>query len=85
MVNAWVSINNPNVLTPNLGNGLGIDITLRNAQNTIRGTFNFKPTGRVIEGWQQVKECIRMSRLGASAWKQSSIHQLPVQRGSVTI
>jgi PKD repeat protein len=55
MINAWVSVNNPNVLTPNLGNGLGIDVTLKNAQNTTRGTFSFKPSGQVIEGWQQVR------------------------------
>lgn len=55
LVNAWVSVNNPHVATPKLADGLGIEITLKDKQNTIRGTFAFTPAGRVIEGWQQVK------------------------------
>jgi PKD repeat protein len=54
-LNAWVSVNNPHVLTPVLASNLGIDVTLKNKQGVSVGTFAFQPTGQVIEGWQQVK------------------------------
>jgi PKD repeat protein len=54
-VNAWVSVNNPHVLTPVLASNLGIDITLKDKQGVSVGTFSFQPAGQVIEGWQQVK------------------------------
>lgn len=54
-VNAWVSVNNPHVLTPVLASNLGIDVTLKDKQGVNVGTFSFQPAGQVIEGWQQVK------------------------------
>jgi len=55
LLNAWFSINRPNVRTPYLADNLGIDIIIRNATGEIVNTFSFAPAGRIIEGWQQVK------------------------------
>jgi len=54
-LSAWVSVNNPQTLTPVLATDLGIVLTFHNKGGTQLGQVPFVPTGRVIEGWQQVK------------------------------
>jgi PKD repeat protein len=54
-VNAWVSVNNPNVTTPKLADGLGFSVVVRNSKDQAKATFSFVPSGPIIEGWQQVK------------------------------
>jgi hypothetical protein len=54
-ISAWVSINNPGVLTPKLSNNLGIDVVLKNKQGATISTTLIAPDGKIIEGWQQVK------------------------------
>jgi len=54
-LNAWVSVNNPNVIIPKLSDNLGIDVVVRNKENAIDTVVSFQPSGPVIEGWQQVR------------------------------
>ena len=54
-INAWVSVNNPNVKIPKLADGLGFDLTIKDRNGNVDTTFSFQPSGPVIEGWQQVK------------------------------
>lgn len=54
-INAWVSIAQPNLPTPLLANGIGIEIALKNKQGQEVGKFVFEPVGTIIEGWQQIK------------------------------
>jgi|GEM_PF-3500801 len=54
-VNAWVSVNRPNVTTPVLADYLGFDIAIRDKSGAVINTFSFAPSGKIIEGWQQVK------------------------------
>jgi Leucine-rich repeat (LRR) protein/PKD repeat protein len=55
MINAWVSVNNPNVAVPKLADELGIDVIVKNKKGIVKNTFPIVPSGPVIEGWQQVK------------------------------
>jgi hypothetical protein len=55
MVSAWVSINNPNVTSPQLGTNIGFDVVIKDNAGVVQGTFPFQAVGPVIEGWQQVK------------------------------
>ncbi len=54
-LNAWVSVNNPNVLTPKLADNLGIELTFKDKQGIVASSVLFQPVGTIIEGWQQVK------------------------------
>jgi Leucine-rich repeat (LRR) protein/PKD repeat protein len=54
-INAWVSINNPSLTIPKLADDLGIDLVIKNKDGLVKSTFSFRPTGQIIEGWQQVK------------------------------
>lgn len=54
-LSAWVSVNNPNVLTPKLADQLGVVITFKNKQGTVLSATTLEPSGPVIEGWQQVR------------------------------
>jgi hypothetical protein len=57
-VSAWVSVGNPQLLTPELGSNLGLDIILKSKYGTPFPGFtpvSLAPQGVVIEGWQQVK------------------------------
>jgi hypothetical protein len=55
VVNAWVSVNDPNLRTPTLANNLGIEVFFKNKEGTEVARFSFAPAGRVIEGWQPLK------------------------------
>jgi uncharacterized repeat protein (TIGR01451 family) len=55
VVNAWVTAKNPNVLTPRLADSLGFDVVIRNKNEQIISTYRCRPSGPVVEGWQQVK------------------------------
>jgi uncharacterized repeat protein (TIGR01451 family) len=54
-INAWVSVNNPNLPTPAMANNLGVELIIKNSQQQISATFSFQPSGTVVEGWQQIK------------------------------
>jgi PKD repeat protein len=54
-VNAWVAVQNPNLHTPKLSNGLGIDVIMKNRDGVIVSLTSVLAEGKVIEGWQQVK------------------------------
>lgn len=54
-LNAWVSINNPSVLTPVLADELGIEVSLRDKDNNLISLDMIVPIGAIIEGWQQVR------------------------------
>jgi hypothetical protein len=54
-VTCWVSVNNPNVLTPKLADNLGFDIMIKNKDGQLVLTTAFQPTGSIIEGWQQIR------------------------------
>lgn len=54
LVSGWVSINQTSLREPKLGDGLGVDLVFRNRQGGEVQRFTFAPSGRVIEGWQQV-------------------------------
>jgi len=51
----WVSINNSSVLTPTFGNGISVEIILKNSEDQVISTTLIEPSGRIIEGWQQIK------------------------------
>lgn len=53
VVNAWVSVGNPNITTP-LDSTIGIDVVLKDAKSSATVTKHFFVGGPVIEGWQQV-------------------------------
>jgi hypothetical protein len=55
LLTAWASVNNPQTLKPTLADGLGIQIVLRDKQGNEMLRHNCRPTGKVIEGWQQVR------------------------------
>lgn len=54
-INSWVSVNNPNVATPELAANLGFDILFKTSLGQVISSVSFTPTGNIIEGWQQVK------------------------------
>lgn len=55
LISVWVSVNNPYVTTPYLANDLGVDITLKDANDQVVLTDSFTPSGVVIEGWQRLE------------------------------
>lgn len=55
MISAWVSVNNPNVTVPKLADNLGIDVVFKDKDGNTISTTSFAPSGKIIEGWQQVK------------------------------
>jgi PKD repeat protein len=55
LLNCWASVQNPNVTTPVLTGGPGIEITARQKNNQVIQTFQFTPGGPLIDGWQQIK------------------------------
>lgn len=55
LLSAWVSEKQPHLPSPFLSNGIGIEVVLRDKNNTVRGSYFVQPQGRIIEGWQQVK------------------------------
>ncbi len=59
LLNAWVSINNPQVVTSVLAPDLGIDVVFRDDRQQAVATYRFTPSGNIIEGWQQVKGIIK--------------------------
>ena len=49
-INAWVSVNNPNVKIPKLADNLGFDLTIKNKNGNLDTTFCFSTIGsEVIE------------------------------------
>jgi len=54
-INAWVSVGNPNVGTPTPPAGLGIDVIAYQKNGQQIALSPLKPTGNIIEGWQQIK------------------------------
>lgn len=52
---AWVSVNNPHVLTPKLASNLGVDVVLKDKLGSTVSTTFILPEGKIIEGWQQVR------------------------------
>lgn len=54
LLSAWVSVNDANVATPKLADNLGIDLAFLDKQGNLVQQFSVAPSGRVIEGWQQL-------------------------------
>lgn len=59
LVSAWVSVNNPHVLTPEVGSDLGIQVQLKNLNDQVLLTKTMAPSGVVIEGWQRLEGTFR--------------------------
>jgi hypothetical protein len=55
VVNVWVSVNNPHVVTPILAADLGMEIIFKNSGDVVVATIPASPSGPIIEGWQQVR------------------------------
>lgn len=55
VVSGWVSVKNPYVTTPKLADDLGFEMIFKDKNGNMLLTSPFEPTGRIIEGWQQVK------------------------------
>ncbi len=55
VISAWVSVKNPHSVTPKLADNLGIEVIFKNAQGLEISSSSFEPSGKIIEGWQQVK------------------------------
>ncbi|TRX59119.1 PKD domain-containing protein [Fulvivirga sp. M361] len=53
-ISAWVSVNNEHLSTPELADGLGVEITFKDQNDVLAGSFMAEPAGKIIEGWQQV-------------------------------
>lgn len=54
-INAWVSVNNAHVAIPKLADNLGIELVLKDKNGVTKSSALFEPSGKVIEGWQQIK------------------------------
>jgi PKD repeat protein len=54
-LSAWVSVNNPHVLTPKLSDRLGIDVILKKKDGSTVSSTSVVTEGKIIEGWQQVR------------------------------
>jgi Leucine-rich repeat (LRR) protein len=54
-VNGWVSVKNLHLTTPVLAENIGIEVVFRNSSGTILKTEFIKPSGAIIEGWQQFR------------------------------
>lgn len=55
-INAWVSVGNPQAVSPVPPSGLGFDIIVRRKNGQLVTTLPpFQPSGPIIEGWQQIK------------------------------
>ena len=55
MISGWVSVKNPYVTTPTLAEALGFELVFKDKNGNTLLTSAFEPSGRIIEGWQQVK------------------------------
>ena len=55
VINAWVSVNNMHLLTPQLAEGISLEVILKNANDQTVLSAPFVPEGQIIEGWQQLK------------------------------
>lgn len=55
VINAWVSVNNMHLMTPQLGEGISLEVILKNKEDQPVLITSFVPQGRIIEGWQQLK------------------------------
>jgi len=54
-LNAWVSVNNPQVMTPKLADNLGVEVVIKSESGVPLSAIIMEPVGPVIEGWQQVR------------------------------
>lgn len=55
LISAWVSVNDPHIVVPKLADSLGYEVILRDKNNTVVASSLVEPSGKIIEGWQQVK------------------------------
>lgn len=55
LVNAWVSVNNLHITIPKLADNLGFEVILKDKNGTVQSAQLFEPSGKIIEGWQQIK------------------------------
>ena len=55
VVNAWVSVNNMHLLTPQLAEGISLEVILKNKDDQTVLSTSFAPQGQIVEGWQQLK------------------------------
>ncbi|MGB3181233.1 MAG: nidogen-like domain-containing protein [Cyclobacteriaceae bacterium] len=54
-LNMWVSVDEVNLTTPELAQGLGINLRLKDENDVVVNSYSFVPSGKIIEGWQQVR------------------------------
>jgi hypothetical protein len=54
-ISGWVTSNSISYNPPLLASNLGIEVILRNKAGNIISSTSFSPSGKIIEGWQQIK------------------------------